>query len=150
MLFTGVPLSSLFFVRRLFAALNTDISNVELPRGRLPGLNASYHHVIARLLFGLDASCLSQPLLTFKNEIIESQYHNCNLSSTPINPTTMAESIATPRINASYLDSFTGQTIRITGKVVQLRGEEATIDAAGNVTAHLNRVCIWHRPNGFI
>ncbi|KAI9698754.1 MAG: hypothetical protein M1836_003864 [Candelina mexicana] len=47
---------------------------------------------------------------------------------------------ATPRINAHYLDSFQGQTIRILGKVTQLRGEQATIDAAGNVTVILNRV----------
>jgi len=51
----------------------------------------------------------------------------------------MAEAVATPRINSQYLDSFTNQTVRIVGKVVQLRGEQATIDAGGNVTAHLNR-----------
>lgn len=52
----------------------------------------------------------------------------------------MAEAIATPRINSSYLDSFTNQTVRLIGKVVQLRGEQATVDSNGNVTAHLNRV----------
>lgn len=52
----------------------------------------------------------------------------------------MAEAIATPRINATYLDSFTNQTVRLIGKVVQLRGEQATVDSMGNVTAHLNRV----------
>ncbi len=52
----------------------------------------------------------------------------------------MAEPISTPRINSTYLDSFTNQTVRLLGKVVQLRGEQATIDAGGNVTAHLNRV----------
>lgn len=52
----------------------------------------------------------------------------------------MAEPISTPRINFSYLDSFTNRTVRLIGKVVQLRGEEATIDAGGQVTAHLNRV----------
>jgi len=51
----------------------------------------------------------------------------------------MAEAISTPRINFTYLDSFTNQTVRLVGKVVQLRGEQATIDASGNVTAHLNR-----------
>ncbi|KAI9743842.1 MAG: hypothetical protein M1818_002576 [Claussenomyces sp. TS43310] len=51
----------------------------------------------------------------------------------------MAEAITTPRINASYLDSFTNQTVRLIGKVVQLRGEQAIVDAEGNVTAHLNR-----------
>lgn len=52
----------------------------------------------------------------------------------------MAEAIATPRINSSYLDSFTNQTVRMIGKVVQLRGEQAIIDAGGNITAHLTRV----------
>lgn len=53
----------------------------------------------------------------------------------------MAEAISTPRINSTYLENFTNQTVRLTGKVVQLRGEQATVDAMGNVTAHLNRVC---------
>lgn len=52
----------------------------------------------------------------------------------------MAEPISTPRVNSTYLESFVNHTVRITGKVVQLRGELATIDANGNVTAHLNRV----------
>ncbi|KAI9716229.1 MAG: hypothetical protein M1812_005454 [Candelaria pacifica] len=46
---------------------------------------------------------------------------------------------ATPRINAHYLDSLQGQTVRILGKVTQLRGDQATIDAAGNITVLLNR-----------
>lgn len=52
----------------------------------------------------------------------------------------MAESMATPRVNCQYLDNFTNQTVRLIGKVVQLRGDEATIDSQGNVTARLNRV----------
>ncbi|KFY42923.1 hypothetical protein V494_02171 [Pseudogymnoascus sp. VKM F-4513 (FW-928)] len=51
----------------------------------------------------------------------------------------MAESLSTPRISSTYLDSFTNRTVRITGKVIQLRGEEATLDANGHITAHLNR-----------
>ncbi|PVH89528.1 replication factor A protein 3 [Cadophora sp. DSE1049] len=51
----------------------------------------------------------------------------------------MAEPISTPRITSHYLDSFTNRTIRIVGKVTQLRGEQATIDSDGPVTAHLNR-----------
>lgn len=47
---------------------------------------------------------------------------------------------ATPRINAKYLENFKHQTVRILGKVTQLRGEEATIDASGPVNLHLNRV----------
>jgi len=46
-----------------------------------------------------------------------------------------------PRITAQYLENFQTQTVRIVGKVVQLRGDEATIDASGQVTLHLNRVC---------
>lgn len=61
----------------------------------------------------------------------------------------MAESLSTPRISSTYLDSFTNRTVRITGKVIQLRGEEATLDANGHITAHLNRVfalpIIWLR-----
>jgi len=55
----------------------------------------------------------------------------------------MAESISTPRVNCQYLDHFTNQTVRLIGKVVQLRGDEATIDSQGNVTAKLNRVRIF-------
>jgi replication factor A3 len=54
----------------------------------------------------------------------------------------MAESVATPRINASYLEHFTNQTVRLTGKVVKLMGERATVDSSGSVTVHLNRVSI--------
>ncbi|KAI4741647.1 hypothetical protein E4T50_07945 [Aureobasidium sp. EXF-12298] len=46
----------------------------------------------------------------------------------------------TPRINASYLEQFTHRTVRILGKVTQLRGEEATIDAGGQINVHLNRI----------
>ena len=52
----------------------------------------------------------------------------------------MTEAMVTPRINATYLDNFTNQTVRLVGKVVQLRGEQVTVDSMGNVTAHLNRV----------
>ncbi|EKG20657.1 hypothetical protein MPH_02012 [Macrophomina phaseolina MS6] len=45
----------------------------------------------------------------------------------------------TPRINAPLLEQFTHQTVRILGKVTQLRGEQATIDASGNINLHLNR-----------
>lgn len=48
----------------------------------------------------------------------------------------------TPRISASYLEQFTHRTVRILGKVTQLRGEEATIDAGGQINVHLNRVCL--------
>ena len=51
----------------------------------------------------------------------------------------MAENIATPRITAAYLESFTDQTVRILGRVTELRGERATLDAGGEVVALLSR-----------
>ncbi|RDL39440.1 Nucleic acid-binding protein [Venustampulla echinocandica] len=51
----------------------------------------------------------------------------------------MSELISTPRILTPHLDSFTSRTVRLIGKVVQLRGDQATIDCSGNVTALLNR-----------
>jgi replication factor A3 len=53
----------------------------------------------------------------------------------------MADTLSTPRILAPHLDSFTSRTIRLIGRVTQLRGEQASIDAQGNVTAILNRDC---------
>jgi hypothetical protein len=35
-----------------------------------------------------------------------------------------------------------GKNVIVIGKVVQIRGDEALIDADGNVTAHLNRVSL--------
>jgi replication factor A3 len=55
----------------------------------------------------------------------------------------MAETVSTPRVNSRYLDSFTNQTVRLVGKVMQLRGEQAIISSQGNVTAHLNRVRLY-------
>ncbi|GAB7357939.1 hypothetical protein MBLNU230_g0106t1 [Neophaeotheca triangularis] len=49
----------------------------------------------------------------------------------------MAES--TPRITAAYLEQFSHRTVRILGKVRQIRGEQATIDAGGQVNLFLNR-----------
>jgi len=50
---------------------------------------------------------------------------------------------ATPRITAQYLENFSHQTVRILGKVTSLRGEQASIDAGGNVAIMLNRVRIF-------
>ncbi|GJN74865.1 hypothetical protein PLIIFM63780_008974 [Purpureocillium lilacinum] len=58
----------------------------------------------------------------------------------------MAEQLASPRITAAYLDNFTGRLVTIVGKVTQLRGEQATIDADGVVTVALNRDA--HLVNG--
>ncbi|KAH6640866.1 replication factor A protein 3 [Chaetomium tenue] len=49
------------------------------------------------------------------------------------------EAIANPRITCAYLNSYVGKNVIVVGKVIQLRGEEAIIDADGNITAHLNR-----------
>jgi replication factor A3 len=48
--------------------------------------------------------------------------------------------MSTPRITSQYLDAFTGKTVRIVGKVTQLRGTTATIDSAGVVSLVLNHV----------
>lgn len=39
------------------------------------------------------------------------------------------------------MDNFLNQTVRLIGKVKQLRGDQAVIESDGNVTVHLNRVC---------
>ncbi|KAI9803179.1 MAG: hypothetical protein M1825_001970 [Sarcosagium campestre] len=50
----------------------------------------------------------------------------------------MAENVATPRISAPHLETFTNQTVRILGRVTAVRGEQATVDAEGEITALLN------------
>lgn len=54
------------------------------------------------------------------------------------------EGTATPRITCAYLNSYVGKHVIVVGKVIQLRGEEAIVDADGNITAHLNRVSFFH------
>jgi replication factor A3 len=51
----------------------------------------------------------------------------------------MADPLSTPRLTSPHLEHFTNRTIRLTGRVTQLRGETATLDSDGAVTAHLNR-----------
>jgi replication factor A3 len=46
----------------------------------------------------------------------------------------------TPRILAPHLSNFQHRIVRVLGKVVQLRGEQAVIDAGGNIDVILNRV----------
>ncbi|KAL0943752.1 replication factor a protein 3 [Colletotrichum truncatum] len=58
----------------------------------------------------------------------------------------MAEATSTPRITAQYLDNFVGRNVMLIGKVVQLRGDSAVVDADGNVTVILNRDV--HLTNG--
>jgi hypothetical protein len=50
------------------------------------------------------------------------------------------EGTANPRITCAYLNSYVGKNVIVVGKVLELRGEDALIDADGNITAHLNRV----------
>jgi len=50
------------------------------------------------------------------------------------------EAVSTPRISADMLDSYIGQNVIVVGKVVQLRGVSAILDANGQVNAILNRV----------
>jgi replication factor A3 len=50
------------------------------------------------------------------------------------------DAVSTPRVSSPYLDSYVGRNVMVVGKVVQLRGEQAVVDADGNITAHLNRV----------
>ena len=52
----------------------------------------------------------------------------------------MSEATSTPRITAPYLDTYVGQNIMIVGKIVQLRGDSAIMDSAGNITLSLDRV----------
>ena len=47
---------------------------------------------------------------------------------------------ATPRVTMPLLENFQHRTVRILGRVTQLRGEQAAIDAGGQITLHLNRV----------
>ena len=52
--------------------------------------------------------------------------------------------MSTPRILAEHLDSFVGRTVIIVGKVLQLRGNYAVIDAEGQVTINLTPVSTLH------
>ena len=54
---------------------------------------------------------------------------------------------ATPRITAQYLEQFSHKIVCLVGKVTQLRGETAIVDADGQITVHLNRVSEAHSPS---
>ncbi|KAI1758587.1 replication factor A protein 3 [Hypoxylon sp. FL1150] len=58
------------------------------------------------------------------------------------------ESTSTPRISAALMDSYVGRNVIIVGKVQQLRGDIAFLDADGQVQAHLNRDCHLMVGNG--
>ncbi|KAI1438210.1 replication factor A protein 3-domain-containing protein [Xylaria sp. CBS 124048] len=49
------------------------------------------------------------------------------------------DAVSTPRISANMLDAYVGQNVIVVGKVLQLRGESAVLDANGQVNAILNR-----------
>lgn len=46
----------------------------------------------------------------------------------------------TPRVLQPHLSNFQHRIVRVLGKVVQLRGENAIIDAGGQIDIVLNRV----------
>lgn len=52
----------------------------------------------------------------------------------------MSEATSTPRITAQLLDNYVGQNVMIVGTIVQLRGDTAIMDSAGNVNLALDRV----------
>ena len=54
--------------------------------------------------------------------------------------------MSTPRILAEHLDSFVGRAVIIVGKVLQLRGNYAVIDAEGQITILLTPVSSWSHP----
>lgn len=45
-----------------------------------------------------------------------------------------------PRINAPLLEQFQNRVVRVVGKVLELRGDTATIDSHGSITIFLDRV----------
>ena len=50
------------------------------------------------------------------------------------------EQRSNPRVTAPYLNAFVGRNVLIVGQVMQLRGENAVINADGQIEAILNRV----------
>ena len=48
----------------------------------------------------------------------------------------------TPRVLQPHLAQFQHRIVRVLGKVVQLRGETAIIDAGGQIDVILNRVSL--------
>ncbi|KAK4179194.1 replication factor A protein 3 [Triangularia setosa] len=46
---------------------------------------------------------------------------------------------STPRVTCPYLNSYVGKNVMVVGKVAQIRGEDAIIDADGNISCKLNR-----------
>ncbi|KAK9378635.1 replication factor A protein 3 [Kockiozyma suomiensis] len=44
-----------------------------------------------------------------------------------------------PRVNAQYLKPYTESVVRLIGRVTQVNGDTAILDAAGSVTVHSTR-----------
>lgn len=47
---------------------------------------------------------------------------------------------STPRVSCPYLNSYVGRNVLVVGKVVQVRGDSAVLDADGHITVNLNKV----------
>ncbi|KAI0848625.1 replication factor A protein 3 [Daldinia vernicosa] len=58
------------------------------------------------------------------------------------------ESTSTPRISAALMESYIGQNVIIVGKVAQLLGDIAFLEADGQVKANLTRDCHLMVGNG--
>lgn len=52
------------------------------------------------------------------------------------------ESVSTPRISSRFINAYINRTVMVVGKVIQLRGSEALIDADGQIQVNLNPVRI--------
>ncbi|KAI0150305.1 replication factor A protein 3-domain-containing protein [Xylariaceae sp. FL1272] len=52
----------------------------------------------------------------------------------PLHCTSEMDSVSTPRISASMLDSHVGANVMVVGQVIQLRGDTALLDAAGQIS----------------
>ncbi|ETS79910.1 hypothetical protein PFICI_07439 [Pestalotiopsis fici W106-1] len=47
------------------------------------------------------------------------------------------EPISTPRVSGRYIESYINKNVMIVGKVIQVRGTEALIDADGQISINL-------------
>jgi hypothetical protein len=98
--------------------------------------NFQFHFTRPRVFRQTRATPSTQHKLQLANH---HKAHNPRTKQKAHSPAIMSE--ATPRITAPYLEQFSHQTVRILGKVRQLRGETATIDAGGQISVFLTRVC---------
>ncbi|KAG8631554.1 hypothetical protein KVT40_000694 [Elsinoe batatas] len=92
-----------------------------------------------QLLPTLTTPPLSPPIHFLPYSITSPQSHRRTTATSTIVITAPKMAQATPRITAPYLGQFKHQTVRVLGKVTDLRGETATIDAGGKINLLLNR-----------